>query len=141
MSARATTPGRGDASSESPAIHVALAPDADAAGYGWAAVGAEELGIPSRNRSQDIMSGTPDEAKADAIELAYRCARESRLGIGVGISADRIAIHERHMPADRPVVQRALDDRADNDATARHCRSAGANAARLVAGRPLRLDD
>ncbi|WP_166397222.1 glycerol dehydratase reactivase beta/small subunit family protein [Rubrobacter marinus] len=110
---------------ERPAIHVALGNEADERLYGRVAVGAEEEGIPCRL--------VPEEG-SDAVALAFSAAGSSRLGVGVGVASGRVAVHERHMPAGRPVVATEAGDRAEDA-----CRQAGSNAARLVIGVPLWL--
>jgi Dehydratase medium subunit len=120
-----------DETPDRPAIHVSLAPEADESLYKWIAVGAEEEGIPCRLEPADESN---DET--DAASLAHAAAQNSRLDVGVGIASGQVAVHERHMPAERPVIISEVEDQ-----TRQVCRSAGANAARLVIGTPLRLDD
>lgn len=112
---------------ERPAIHVSLAQEVDERLYTWIFIGAEEEGIPCR-----LM---PAE-ETDATALAYAAAESSRLGVGVGLASGRVAVHERHMPAARPVVAAEAEDHAE-----RACRTAGSNAARLVIGMPLHLEE
>lgn len=112
---------------ERPAIHVILGPEVNERLYGWIAVGAEEEGIPCR---------LVPEGGTDAVALAYSAAGSSRLGVGVGVASGRVAVHERHMPAARPVVATETEAHAEDA-----CRTAGSNAARLVIGVPLRLDE
>ena len=113
-----------------PAIHVVRASGVDDACTGRVAIGAEELGIPTR-----VLIGED----TDAVALAHHGARTSRLGVGVGLAGDRIAIHERHMPAEQAVI--VCDVSNDPMGQRPGHRRAGENAARLVVGRPLRLDD
>ena len=120
-----------DDNPDRPAIHVSLASEVDESFYKWISVGAEEEGIPCR---MERAGETDDEA--DAAALAYAAAQSSRLGVGVSVASGQAAVHERHMPAAQPVVVTEVEE---DDA--RHvCRSAGSNAARLVIGKPLRLD-
>lgn len=121
-----------DETSDRPAIHVSLAPGADESFYKWIAVGAEEEGIPCR---LDPADETDDET--DVASLAHAAAQNSRLDVGVGIASGQVAVHERHMPVERPVIISEVEE----DHARQVCRSAGANAARLVIGTPLRLDD
>lgn len=121
-----------DETPDRPAIHVTLAPEADESLYKWIAVGAEEEGIPCR---QEPAEESDDET--DAASLAHAAAQNSRLDVGVGIASGQVAVHERHMPVERPVIISAVEE----DQARQVCRSAGANAARLVIGMPLRLDD
>jgi hypothetical protein len=68
--------------------------------------------------------------------LAYSAAQSSRLGVGVGVTGNRVALHEVHMPAGKPVF--ALDTERD---FAHACRLVGSNAGRLVKGTPLRFPE
>lgn len=124
------TPANKDDNPERPAILVSLAREVDGWRYDWVSVGAEEEGVPCHLLPAEEADGT------DAATLAYAAARSSRLGVGVGVDADRVAVHERHMPAAQPVVA----SRVQEDHAHLLCRSAGSNAARLVVGVPLRLD-
>lgn len=117
-----------DETPDRPAIHVSLAPGADESLYKWIAVGAEEEGIPCRLDPAD---------ETDVASLAHAAAQNSRLDVGVGIASGQVAVHERHMPVERPVIVSEVEE----DHASQVCRSAGANAARLVIGTPLRLDD
>ena len=120
-----------DENPERPAIHVSLAPEADESLYKWITVGAEEEGIPCRLEPSE--SG--DET--DAAALAHAAAQNSRLDVGVGLASGQVAVHERHMPIERPVIISEVEE----DHARQVCRLAGANAARLVIGTPLGLDD
>lgn len=112
---------------ERPAIHVSLAGSVDVELYGWVEVGAEEEGVPCRQVQVD---GT------DAAERAHAAACSSRLGVGISITRDQVAIHEAHMPASQPVLRLAI-----RNAPRQICRLAGSNAARLVIRVPLRFDE
>lgn len=69
---------------------------------------------------------------ADALDLAHDAASESRLKIGVGISASgAIALHHKRLPADDPLF--VLDD-----PTPKQARRVGGNAARLAKRLPLK---
>jgi len=110
---------------ESPAVHVSMAQDADRQCYRWVEIGAEEEGVPCRSL---------ESVERDPAMLAYAAARSSRLGVGVGVAGNRVALHEEHLPAGKPVL--ILDDAGG---FARSCRLAGSNAGRLVKGTPLRF--
>lgn len=112
---------------ERPAIHVAAASQANRGAFQHVEVGAEEEGVPCR---------LVDVTGEGAVALAYAAAQSSRFGVGVGIGTEAVAIHEVHMPADRPVLRFATG--ADLRSA---CRLAGSNAARLVIRLPLRLVD
>ncbi len=115
----------GDPMRERPCIHIALAAGADAALVRALEIGAEEEGVPCR-----LMSS----AEAVALTAAHEAASSSRFGIGLGLDTGAIVLHEMHMPAAQPVLCFELGGRA----TAA-CRAMGANAARLLVGRPLHL--
>lgn len=124
------TPANKDDGPERPAILIGLAGGVDERLYNWISVGAEEEGIPCR------WIPTEEVDEKDVTALAYTAARSSRLGVGIGVVAGRIAVHERHMPATQPVFAPGVEEeRAEY-----LCRSAGSNAARLVVGVPLQLD-
>lgn len=110
-----------------PAIHVALIGAADPALERFVGFGAEEEGVPTRLVRSEA---------ADLAAAAYAAARSSAFGIGLAIGHGRIALHEGHMPPDRPVLAEGL-----GAAPATVARRYGANAARLVVRLPFRFDD
>jgi hypothetical protein len=110
---------------ECPTIYVSLGADADPQAYAWVEIGAEEEGVPCRQ-----VAGTAREAVA----LAYAAAQGSRLGVGVGIASGQLALHEAHMPPDRPVLAISM---VLGPMLA--CRLMGGNAGRMVKHMPLRL--
>lgn len=120
-----------DDNPDRPAIHVSMAREVDERVYRWVAVGAEEEGIPCR------LVSSAEAVETDIVTLAHASAQSSRLGIGIGIAPGQVVVHERHMPAARPVVATLVKEGRAEYA----CRSAGSNAARLVIGEPLRLDE
>ena len=68
----------------------------------------------------------------DPVSIAYDAASESRLKIGVAISASgSIALHHKRLPATEPLF--ALDD-----PTIEQARRVGGNAARLAKRLPLK---
>ena len=126
---------QGDDNPDRPAIHVTLAGEVDESLYKWISVGAEEEGIPCRLVPADEVDDEIDD-ETDAAALAHAAARSSRLDVGVGVASGQIAVQERHMPVERPVVATEVEE----DHAVHTCRTAGSNAARLVIGMPLRLD-
>lgn len=112
---------------ERPCIHVSLLPGTDEALYRWVQIGAEEEGVPCRQ-----VAG----AATDVIALAYEAAQSSRFHIGVGVSPDMVALHEMHMPPEKPVLSWKFSGRPDD-----FCRMMGTNAARMVVRKPLRFAD
>ena len=114
-----------DPARERPCIHIALAAGADAALVRALAIGAEEEGVPCR-----LMPSN----EAAALLAAHEAALSSRFGIGLGLDRGAIVLHEMHMPAAQPVLRFELGGRA-----VAACRAMGANAARLLVGRPLHL--
>lgn len=112
---------------ERPCIHVTLLKGTNADLYRWVQIGAEEEGVPCR------LTDTPG---ADLVALAYAAAQSSRFGIGVGVSDEMVALHERHMPAARPVMSLKFSGQADY-----FCRLMGTNAARMVIRKPFRFAD
>jgi hypothetical protein len=128
---------QGDDNPDRPAIHVTLAGEVDESLYKWISVGAEEEGIPCRLVLADEIDEEIDDEidETDAATLAHAAARSSRLDVGVGVASGQIALQERHMPVERPVVATEVEE----DHAVHACRTAGSNAARLVIGMPLRL--
>jgi hypothetical protein len=126
---------QGDDNPDRPAIHVTLAREVDESLYKWISVGAEEEGIPCRLMPADDIDDEIDD-ETDVAALAHAAARSSRLDVGVGVASGQVAVHERHMPVERPVVATEVEE----DHAVHTCRTAGSNAARLVIGMPLRLD-
>ena len=114
-----------DPTRERPCIHIALAAGADAALVRALEIGAEEEGVPCR-----LMPSN----EAAALTAAHEAALSSRFGIGLGLDRGAIVLHEMHMPAAQPVLRFELGGRA-----VAACRAMGANAARLLVGRPLHL--
>jgi hypothetical protein len=105
-----------------PAVLVTVHDDAPPAVVREVCAGAEEQGIPTA-----ILA--PAGSGVDA--LARHAAGESRLEVGVGIGPDG-AVVVRHALVAEPVLRLA------GDAPAGRVRQAGADAARIVAGLPLR---
>lgn len=126
---------QGDDNPDRPAIHVTLAREVDESLYKWISVGAEEEGVPCRLMPADDIDDEIDD-ETDVAALAHAAARSSRLDVGVGVASGQVAVHERHMPVERPVVATEVEE----DHAVHTCRTAGSNAARLVIGMPLRLD-
>lgn len=87
--------------------------------------GLEEEGVPVEIKISD----------GDAESMAVSAARESRLGIGIGISSDgKCLLQHRRMPPGNPVMKifPGLQDGKDY-------RLIGCNAARLAKIMPLKL--
>lgn len=115
-----------EAVAESPAIHVVLAPGVDSRLFRWVEVGAEEEGVPCR-LAQASTEGL--------VAAAYEAAQASRLGVGIGVGAGKVLLHEAHMPVGQPVWEWP-----SNGSAAQVCRMAGCNAGRFVKRMPLRLE-
>jgi hypothetical protein len=90
--------------------------------------GIEEEGIPFETAR--ISSEIIDIFTAQ--ELAYRACKESRLGVGIGMSETEVALTHEKLPAKRPLFTLRLP--ADGDAL----RVIGSNAARLVKRMPFK---
>jgi hypothetical protein len=92
--------------------------------------GLEEEGIPA---SQDEVPGN-----WSAVALAKRAACESRLHVGIGVSGrlQEAALSHRDLPDDKPLLMAAVGPTA-RDALV----GLGKNAARLVKGNPLQLEN
>ena len=87
--------------------------------------GIEEEGVPWVVRS---------DATGDAASVAHEAAKESPLKIGVSVIDDRIVVHHKQLPAERPL----FDAEEVSPETARRL---GSNAARLAKGTPLKPID
>jgi hypothetical protein len=118
-----------DIISERPAIHICLVGPVPQDLDLWVQMGAEEEGVPARTIREDADA-------ADIVAAAYSAARSSRVDIGVAISSDRVVLHERHMPEEKPVLSFSfgVDPRGI-------CRLMGGNAARMVTKLPLRFEE
>ncbi len=107
---------------EKPAIVLHHARCAPAAVLREVAAGAEEEGVPLRVQA---VSGDGE------VELGHTAALDSRLSVGVGVSAaGGVAVHHAQLPADRPAL-------SVPDGEAPDWRRAGRVAARVVTGLPL----
>jgi hypothetical protein len=107
-------------------LAVQPAPEATIAPILW---GLEEEGVPAE--LYEVASG---EAEA----LAKEAATRSPLNVGIGINLDNltIALHHRNLPLERPLfILRSADLKPS------HLQVLGTNAARLVKGDPLVIQD
>ncbi|MGB8885369.1 MAG: glycerol dehydratase reactivase beta/small subunit family protein [Candidatus Korobacteraceae bacterium] len=91
--------------------------------------GLEEEGIPVE--VQEVPRG-------GAVALAKEAAHMSPLNVGIGVNGDEqaVVLHHRDLPADHPLFVVRL-----RDARGGELRRLGINAARLVKGEPLVLQD
>lgn len=85
-------------------------------------LGIEEEGIP-----YDVQ----EVHESDVLELAYRASLDSRLGVGVGISKEGIALQYEKLKKAAPLFKIKLYQKE-------LFRSIGANAARLVKKMPFK---
>ncbi len=108
-----------------PCIHVCLVGGADEELYRWVEIGAEEEGVPVRRTA--VQASEP-------VLAAFEAAQGSRFDVGVSVTPGRVILHERHMPAEQPVLSLA----ATGDPRPL-CRLMGGNAARMVVRLPLRF--
>ncbi|SCX55400.1 Dehydratase medium subunit [Klenkia marina] len=107
---------------EPPALVLEHEPGAPAEVLREVAAGAEEEGVPLRSR--------PGSAYG-AVQLAHAAARDSRLSVGVGVTAEgAVAVHHAQLPADHPALEVVGGAAVD-------WRRAGRVAARVVTGLPL----
>jgi len=90
-------------------------------------LGIEEEGIPAK--VQEKQSGLP-------VKLAKTAADGSSLNVGIGTSAVEVVVHHRDLPLDSPLFLLGAEK-----LTQANLRCLGANAARLVKGNPLVLND
>ncbi|WP_410015136.1 glycerol dehydratase reactivase beta/small subunit family protein [Sodalis sp. C49] len=96
---------------------------------GWQQLllGMEEEGIPY------ALHDAGDDATPLAL-LAHQASNASPLAVGVAVGAQDIAVHDPHLPADRPLF--VLRDYTR--LPAQEIRRLGCNAARLVKGLPFK---
>lgn len=90
-------------------------------------LGLEEEGIPWQCHA--IRTQNSLEA------LSKQAADRSKLGVGLAMDGNAIALHHRDLPLEKPLFVFSLSELDDAD-----LRRLGANAARLVKGNPLLLD-
>ncbi len=91
--------------------------------------GIEEEGLPYSIEPKSL---------EDSIELGYRAAEDSKLGVGIGIDKDGdIVVHYQKLKRDKPLFSLNIRDGHYN------LRRLGANAARLIKGIPFKpfIDD
>jgi hypothetical protein len=81
--------------------------------------GIEEEGIPYRVRTETL---------SNPFDLAYQAAQESTLSVGIGCSRNEIILTQRNISKMKYIMKIKFKD------SARHKRSLGVNAARLVKG-------
>jgi hypothetical protein len=91
--------------------------------------GLEEEGIPV-----DVQ----EVPRGQAVALAKEAAHMSPLNVGLGVNGVErtLVLHHRDLPAERPLFALAL-----GEASVSELRRMGINAARLVKGEPLVLED
>jgi hypothetical protein len=114
---------------EPPAVHIRHSLDAPREVLTEISLGLEEEGIPVEfipTRGMSYLSESKEAAMA------------SRLNVGLGLdwASKRIALHHRDLPLQTP-----LFDLSGEAEVVRSLRRLGANAARLVKGDPLLLDE
>ena len=109
---------------DKPTIHVMVSPTINKARVKQLFYGMEEEEVPFL---------VTNENNDTAINLAYEAAGRSRLGVGVGIGSDQLAVlHYEKLKKDKPLYQINLMD------TSLSLRALGTNAARLVKGIPFK---
>jgi hypothetical protein len=110
-----------------PAVLVIKTPDAAEEVISEILLGIEEEGIPA---------GVQIRQRGEAVNLAKGAADGSSLNVGIGASAVEVAVHHRDLPAVHPLFLLSKEK-----LTATNLRCLGTNAARLVKGNPLVLND
>jgi hypothetical protein len=91
---------------------------------------------------KDITAGLEEEGvfyavvkaqeKLNAHELSIIAAETGTLGTGIGASNNEICIHNVKLPKDKPIFRVSADGEEN-------ARTLGANAARLVKGKPFKF--
>jgi hypothetical protein len=110
-----------------PAVLVIKAPDAADEIIREILLGIEEEGIPATLQ---------EKQGASAVKLAKAAADASSLNVGIGASWVEVAVHHRDLPAGNPLFLLNAEK-----LTAVNLRCLGTNAARLVKGNPLVIND
>lgn len=90
-------------------------------------LGIEEEGIPAEVREKQ--SGSP-------LDMAKAAADGSSLNVGIGASSVEVVLHHRDLPLNSPLFFLGAEK-----LTRANLRCIGSNAARLVKGNPLGLND
>lgn len=109
-----------------PAVFLQLAGQVPAAALREVRAGLEEEGVPCRVVSLD-------QSTADAALLAHAAACASPVSVGLGLSADAACLHLPQLPPGAPLL--SVSVRVPEP---ERLRALGHNAARLVAGVPLK---
>jgi hypothetical protein len=109
---------------EKPSINVYFSKSIDISSYSELIWGIEEEGIPHLLKQKEEKSG---------IKLSFNAARESRLGVGIGIGDDGyIALHYTKLEPESPLFKISSKECSSR------IRAVGANSARLVKGIPFK---
>ena len=85
-------------------------------------LGIEEEGIPYE------LAGVPD---SDVYEIGSKAAKASRLGVGIGVSSNKIILHFEKLEKKRPIFEIGTFEKENY-------RIIGSNAARLVKRMPFK---
>ena len=109
-----------------PEVLVIKTPDAADEVISEILLGIEEEGIPA---------GVQEKQNGLAVNLAKAAADGSSLNVGIGASSVEVAVHHRDLPVDNPLFLLSAEI-----LTASNLRCLGTNAARLVKGDPLVLN-
>lgn len=89
-------------------------------------LGIEEEGLPY---------SCEEKSMTTSLELAYKAAEASHLGVGIGIAADGIVLHTNKLKEDKPLFNIKLTDNEEV------LRNMGGNAARLVKRMPFKFTE
>jgi hypothetical protein len=112
---------------ERPAVLIFKAPSAADEVIREILLGLEEEGIPAKVSEKRIgLAGNLAKAAADG----------SALNVGIGASAAEVVVHHRDLPLHRPLFLLPAEKYSRTN-----LRCLGANAARLVKGNPLLIND
>ena len=84
--------------------------------------GIEEEGIPYD------LAGVPD---SDVYEIGFKAAKASRLGVGIGVSSNKLILHFEKLEKKRPIFEIGTFEKENY-------RILGSNAARLVKKMPFK---
>jgi hypothetical protein len=108
---------------DTPSVYVFHCNDVDIEKFKEVLWGIEEEGIPYKVESINMDTSN---------NLSHKAALKSKLGIGVGISKDEIALTTNKLDKDKPLIRIELNQDYDR------LRNLGSNGARLVKGIELK---
>lgn len=112
-----------DRTSSKPTIKIFCAPDVDPLSLKTVVLGIEEEHIPCEIENKN---------NSDVISLSFEASQGSRLGVGLGLNREYVALHHEKLNPSKPLFKISAQSVEDK------LRAIGANAARLVKKLPFK---